>query len=55
MKGVMLQSGDTVPVRNLSERGGPGKLRSYWEKTAYIGKIKIAESPVYVVSLKTGD
>ncbi|KAL0200338.1 hypothetical protein M9458_003525, partial [Cirrhinus mrigala] len=55
MSGVVLKAGDQVLVRNLGERGGPGKLRSYWEKAVYVVKEQVSNSPVYVVYPENSD
>lgn len=49
VRGVVLKPGDRVLVKNLGERGGPGKLRSYWENKIYVVKGQVADNPVYVI------
>ncbi|CAB3994586.1 Hypothetical predicted protein [Paramuricea clavata] len=51
---TVLDTGDCVPVRNLTERGGPGKLRSYWENQIYQVLEQKGELPIFVVKPEGG-
>ncbi len=55
MRGVVLKAGDRVLVRHLGERGGPGKLRSYWEKAVYVVMEQVSDNPVYVIHPENND
>ena len=53
VRGAELDVGDRVLSRNR-EKGGTGKLRSYWEDTVYTVVSKDADIPVFVIRPEKG-
>jgi hypothetical protein len=55
LKSSLLRVGDRVLVRNMSERGDPVKLRSFWEPKIHVVSRRMADdSPVYEVKPENG-
>ena len=53
-KSVEIVPGDKVLVKNVRDRGGTGKLRSYWEQNIYEVVSKYQDIPVYKIK-QVGD
>lgn len=55
VRSTVLSPGDRVLVRNLTPRGGPGKLRAFWEDEIHVVVArKNPESPVYDIKPESG-
>ena len=52
--GSTLTPGERVLLKNLSERGGTGKLKSYWENGIYEVVSYHLELPIYQIKPKNG-
>uniref|UniRef100_A0A8C6LDR0 Gypsy retrotransposon integrase-like protein 1 n=1 Tax=Nothobranchius furzeri TaxID=105023 RepID=A0A8C6LDR0_NOTFU len=55
VRSSVLSPGDRVLVRNLTPRGGPGKLRNYWEDSIYTVVRQVGNDiPVYELRPESG-
>ncbi|XP_073718842.1 uncharacterized protein [Misgurnus anguillicaudatus] len=54
VRSSVLHSGDRVLIRNLTPRGGTGKLRNHWEDAIHTVVQRIGEGPVYEVKPERG-
>lgn len=55
VRSTTLQPGDRVLVKNLTPRGGPGKLRNFWEENIHVVVRQMGgELPVYEVKPEKG-
>ena len=52
--GSEIQIGDRVLLRNMGERGGTGKLRSYWEEKIYVVVNKDIKLPIFTIRPEEG-
>ena len=50
----VFQLGDWVLVRNLTERGGPGKLQSHWEHVIRVVDDRIGHQSLVELNLRVG-
>ena len=50
----VLAPGDRDLVRNLREKGGPGKMISFWEDQVHVVESRIQNSPVYEIRGEDG-
>ncbi|KAL1267687.1 hypothetical protein QQF64_033050 [Cirrhinus molitorella] len=55
VRSTTLQPGDRVLVKNLTPRGGPGKIRNFWEDSIHVVVRQMSdELPIYEVKPEKG-